>query len=390
MPRYDLTLVLTYYTPYVSGLSEAARMVAEGMAARGWRVAVATTQHDRALPERETIAAVDVYRAPVVGRLSRTTVSPGFPRLARRLARDSAVLHLHLPMLEAAMVARRAGNTPIVSTLHIDLYLPPGPLSTIAMRASDHTSRMAVRRSTIVVTNSEDQARGSRLWPELCRRTLVPIPAPCRERQGGSPTYRHTSGPHIGFLGRIVEDKGIGYLLEAFRGLPNPSARLLLGGNYTTVAGGSSLDRLRAAIDADPRVVLLGELSGRQVDDFYASIDVFALPSIAESFGIAQVEAMMAGVPSVTTDLPGGRYPVLVTGFGQVVPPRDPVALRRAIVGLLDSPAGWRLERAANVRARFSARAALDAYERAFTSARRHNSSVVAGQPLGGDPYRQR
>ena len=45
-PRFDVTIVLTYYLPYTSGLTEVARTVAEGLAARGRRVAVVACRHD--------------------------------------------------------------------------------------------------------------------------------------------------------------------------------------------------------------------------------------------------------------------------------------------------------------------------------------------------------
>ena len=60
-----------------------------------------------------------------------------------------------------------------------------------------------------------------------------------------------------------------------------------------------SVAGLSAEIAGDRRIRVLGELRGAEIDDFYASIDVFALPSVAESFGIVQVEAMMCGVPSI-------------------------------------------------------------------------------------------
>jgi glycosyltransferase involved in cell wall biosynthesis len=368
--EYDLTVALTYYTPYVSGLTHTARAVAEGLAARGWRVAVATTRHDRSAPRRETIAGVDVYRAPVAGRITRAQVSPTYPAMAARLARRSGVLHLHLPMAEAGLVAALARPTPIVSTLHIDLYLPPGWLNRIAMRASEATSRAAIRRSASVVVNSDDQAHASKFWALVRRRDPRAIAAPCVDRRGGQPRFRRTGGLHVGFLGRIVEDKGIPYLVRAFRRIEDPDARLLIGGNYLTVAGGNNLADIQQEIGEDPRVLVLGELRGGEIDDFYASIDVFALPSVAESFGIVQAEAMMCGVPSVTTDLPGGRYPVTATGFGTLVPPRDPEALDRAIRALAATPAGWREDKARLARQLFSVERSLDEYEEAFASAR--------------------
>nr|MDT0656792.1 glycosyltransferase family 4 protein [Micromonospora sp. DSM 115978] len=379
--EYDLTVALTYYEPYVSGLTHTARTVAEGMVARGWRVAVATSQHDRSVPRRETIGGVDVYRSPVIGRVSRAQVSPTYPVMTAGLARRSGVLYLNLPMAEAAMVAWLTRRTPIVSILHIDLYLPPGTINRIAMRASDATSRSALRRSAAVVANSEDQAHASKFWPLMRQRPFRPIPAPCLDRRGGQPRYRRSGGLHIGFLGRIVEDKGIPYLVRAFRRIADPDARLLIGGNYQTVMGGDNLADIRAEIGADSRIEVLGELRGQEIDDFYASIDVFALPSVAESFGIVQAEAMMCGVPSVTTDLPGGRYPVLATQFGTLVPPRDPAALHRALLAQAGAPADWREAKAREARKLFTADRSLDEYEELFTLVRDQAARRGSGQP---------
>ncbi|MEJ3746344.1 glycosyltransferase family 4 protein [Actinomycetes bacterium KLBMP 9797] len=370
MKEYDLTVALTYYEPYVSGLTHTARVIAEGMAERGWRVAVVAARHDRSLPTRETIAGVDVYRCPVAGVITRAQVTPTYPLVTARLARRSGVLNLHLPMAEASLVARLAGRTPVVSTLHIDLYLPPGRLNRVAVAASDITSRSAIRRSAAVVANSEDQAHASKFWPLVRERNFRPIPAPCLDRRGGSARYRETPGLHVGFLGRIVEDKGIAYLVRAFRRFADPEARLLIGGNHRTVAGGSNLDDIRGEIASDPRIRVLGELRGAEIDDFYASIDVFALPSVAESFGIVQAEAMMCGIPSVTTDLPGGRYPVLATGFGELVPPRDVPALERALLRQAAIGPGPREASARDARQRFSVDTCLDAYEKTFVAAR--------------------
>lgn len=367
-PRYDLTVALTYYLPYLSGLTETARNVAEGMAARGWRVAVLAAQHDPTLPRMETLNGVDVYRAPIAARVHRAFLSPAYPVLARKLTRQSRLLHLNVPMAEAGVVAPLAGDTPIVTMVHIDLYLPPGLLGRVAMRASDQTTRAAIKRSDAVVMYSDDQARASKFWPLLRTRRFVPVAAPCTDRRGGDPAYRQGGGLHVGFLGRIVEDKGIEYLVHAFQRIADPAARLLIAGNYKTVAGGSNVAQVRAAMAGDSRIQLLGELRGSQIDDFYASIDVFALPSVAESFGIVQAEAMMAGVPSVTTDLPGGRYPVTSTGFGRVVPPRDVPALEKAILELAETTPEWRAEKAALARERFSVRSCLDAHEALFES----------------------
>ncbi|NUR51096.1 MAG: glycosyltransferase family 4 protein, partial [Hamadaea sp.] len=155
---------------------------------------------------------------------------------------------------------------------------------------------------------------------------------------------------------------------SAFDQIGDPEARLLIGGDYLTVAGTSVIDRIRAAADGDPRIRILGLLRGQQIADFYASIDAFALPSVAESFGIAQAEAMMCGVPSVTTDLPGGRYPVVATGMGLVVPPRSPSHLRTALLDVLTWSAARRADGAARARDLFGLAGCLDRYAALFDS----------------------
>lgn len=364
--RFDLTVMLDYYSPYVSGLTEAARLTAEGLADRGWKIAVVCVQHDPTLPRHEVINGVHVFRAPVLARVSRGFISPGLPLLARRLAARSDIVHIHLPNPEAALVAALRGRARLVVTYHIDAFLPDGPVNRFGMRAVDQICKAAVRQADLVITNSEDQARGSRIWPTIRRRRLLPIPSPCVDRNGGVPRLRDGNGLHVGFMGRITVDKGIEYLIRAFRALDDEHARLLIAGDYTTVAGGSNIAQLREEAGGDPRIRFTGLLRGEAVRDFYASIDVFALPSISESFGIVQVEAMMAGIPPVTTDLPGSRYPVATTGFGRLVPPRDPAALREALLEVAELPAEDRMAGREAATKLFGGEASLDAHEEAF------------------------
>jgi glycosyltransferase involved in cell wall biosynthesis len=361
--QYDLLVSLNYYAPYVSGLTETAKVVAEGLAARGWRVCVVTAQHDKALPRREVLAGVDVVRTPVVARIGKGTVSPSLPWTAIRMGRRSSVVNLHMPMLEAGVIARGVGSTPVVATYQCDVDLPPSALNRLQVHAMDASSRTAVRRAVAVVPSSEDYARHSRVWAAMAGR-IHPISPPCQLRDGGTPRFRRGEGQHVGFLGRIVEEKGLEYLVEGFLAGARPDDRLLVGGDHTKVAGGSVIDRVRRSAAGDPRVELLGFIPDDSLDDFYASLDVFALPSVnsLEAFGIVQVEAMMCGVPSVASDIPGVRTPVENTGFGEIVAPRDPKGIAAALTRLSDAPPD-RSKGAERSRELYGVQRTLDAYE---------------------------
>ena len=373
--RNDLVIVLTYYTPYVSGLTNVARDLAEGLAARGWRVCVVASKHDPELPTHDVVNGVRVVRAPVLARVGKGTIGLNLTRLALREMRRSTVANLHLPLVEAGLLARLS-PVPVVTTYHCDVSLPTGegPLVLRALNglqhgAIDFSSRVALRRSAAAVVSSEDYARHSRMWPSI-DGGMVAVPPPCPPRAPGRPTYRRGSGFHVGFLGRIVEEKGVEHLVDAFLGLDDPDARLLIGGDFQGVAGGSVVETVRRHIGDDPRIDVLGFLPESELDDFYASLDAFALPSVNafEAFGIVQVVAMMAGVPAVVSDLPGVRTVVENTGFGAVVAPRDVAGLTAALARLRDHP----LDRAAgsaSAAVLYSVDAVLDAYEAVFTKA---------------------
>jgi glycosyltransferase involved in cell wall biosynthesis len=326
-------------------------------------VTVVTSRHDRNLPRHDVIGGVEVVRTDVVARVNKGTVSPTLPLTAARLARRARVAHMHLPMLEAGIVGVLARHPRLVTTYHCDVVLPPGAVASAAVRAVDLSARFALRRSALRIVTSDDYAVGSRLATDLVGASA--LPPPCLDRRGGSPRFRSGPGIHVGFMGRIVEEKGLEHLVDGFLALDDPDARLLIGGDYENVAGGSVVEGVRRHAGGDNRIRLLGFLPDDQIADFYASLDVFALPSInaLEAFGIVQVEAMMAGVPAMASDLPGVRVPIRETGFGRIVPPRDSDAIATAIRELRDHgpdrDAGARI-----TRARFSLEATLDAYER--------------------------
>jgi glycosyltransferase involved in cell wall biosynthesis len=376
---YDVVIAVTYYSPYVSGLTEVARIEAEELAQRGHRVAVVTTAHKPELPTRERRLGVDVYRCPVRWSVGRGLLAPSFTPTVLRLSRSAETLHLHAPMLEAGLCARLARrHTRVVLTHHIDLWLPPTWISPLSVMAANLSTAAAIRASHTIVVNSRDQADGSRFRRLLRRSDTRDVPAPCTDRRGGEPRFREGAGIHYGFLGRIVEDKGLGFLLEAFAAVSDPESRLLLGGEYADVAGGGALPQLKSRIEADPRVHVLGPLHGSAIEDFYASIDVFTLPSLAESFGIAQAEAIMLGIPSITTDLPGGRYPVTWSGLGRVVPVNDRPSLTRA---LIEVPAQFSPE----VRTAAAIRATAEFGTPRFIADHEHILELGASQPRTSD-----
>ena len=134
------------------------------------------------------------------------------------------------------------------------------------------------------------------------------------------------------FVGRIVGEKGINELVEAFARLheEQPATRLVLVGNYET-----ELDPLsqgtRRIIDAMDAIETPGPKRGDDLVSAYAEAYCFVLPSYREGFPNVVLEAGAMGLPSVVTDINGSREIVENGKNGLVVPPRDAVALYDAM-----------------------------------------------------------
>lgn len=133
----------------------------------------------------------------------------------------------------------------------------------------------------------------------------------------------------VGFLGRLVPEKGLLVLLDALA--RDPRLRLRVGG---TGPLGAELPSLAAAAGVGGRVELLGAIDPGDIPEFLRSLDVLAVPSLptpswTEQFGRVAVEAMACGVPVVSSD--AGALPDVVGGAGIVVPGGDAAALADAL-----------------------------------------------------------
>lgn len=335
--KYDVTFVLTYYYPYVSGLTNVARDLAEELVKRGKTVAVIATQHTKELMLHEFINGVEVIRTPVILKIGKGVISPSLISTVARVSKTSKLINIHSPMLEAGIIAKFA-SCPVVTTYQCDVSLPPTLMGRLQNFIMDFSTKKCIKYSKFITVSSDDYINSSRIVDYIEDKRVV-IPPTCHLRPSGSPIFRDGDGMHVGFLGRIVEEKGIEYLVDGFRRFNNPEARLLIAGDFSNIAGGSVIERVKSKLGNDSRIKLLGFLDDAELNDFYASIDVFALPSVNpfEAFGIVQVEAMMLGIPAIASNMPGVRQPVILTGMGAIVEPRDANSITEALYTLLNS-----------------------------------------------------
>jgi lipopolysaccharide/colanic/teichoic acid biosynthesis glycosyltransferase len=140
----------------------------------------------------------------------------------------------------------------------------------------------------------------------------------------------------IGFVGRLVRDKGIRELIEAFQGLnrKQPDLRLLLVGDFEQ--GDPVEPEIRRFIESSPAMIRPGFVS--DTAPYYGLMDVLALPTYREGFPGVPLEAQASGVPVVTTTATGALDSVVDGETGFLVPIGDSRTLADAIAKLLEDP----------------------------------------------------
>lgn len=139
----------------------------------------------------------------------------------------------------------------------------------------------------------------------------------------------------IGCVGRLAEQKGYPYIFEAM------SEVIKLFPNCVLVVVGDgelrdNLIQLRKELHLIDNIKFLGLRDN--VPALLTNMDIFVLPSLWEGLPTVVIEAMACRVPVIATDIPGTRELVQNGVNGILVPDRDPVAIKNAIVELIDAP----------------------------------------------------
>jgi glycosyltransferase involved in cell wall biosynthesis len=140
----------------------------------------------------------------------------------------------------------------------------------------------------------------------------------------------------VGFLGRLEEEKGGADLIRAAAIVrqQNQHVRFRIAGDGTLRP---QLERLAARLQLADTIEFVGW--NRDSVGFLKQIDILAMPSLWEAFGLSAAEAMALGKPVIASRI-GGLPEVVEEGrTGILVPPADPAALARAIVELAADPA---------------------------------------------------
>jgi glycosyltransferase involved in cell wall biosynthesis len=338
-----------FYPPARGGMERMLGDLCDGTA-RDWDVRVVAASETRHTIE-ERCGDVTVVRAAAWGSAHAVPLCPSLPSHLWRSHADCFVLHEPNPVAGTALFLRTPAPRLIIWH-HSDLVRPWW-----APHTYGRIQGALYRRADCVIVSSPALASGSRLAQHARRVAVIPFGVDVERYQRTDAARRSRidairaahQGPLVLFVGRFVYYKGVEVLLEAMTRCPG--TLLLVGVGPLEGA----LRELSVRRELEGRVAFVGQVSEDELPAYYQACDLFVLPSIArtEAFGIVQVEAMAAGMPVVSTNLPTGVPWVNQDGVsGLVVPPSDAGALGNAIRQLVqDSALRRRLGDGARARA---------------------------------------
>jgi glycosyltransferase involved in cell wall biosynthesis len=356
---------LALYLPSLSGggAERTFLVLAEGLARRGWAV-------DLVLCRASGPLLGEVSPRVRLVELGADHVTTSIPALARYLRRRrpdavlTAMTHANLAAIAAVAICGIRTRLVVTEHQHLSTFLA-GPKA-LRARLFPWLIRLLYPRAGEVIAVSNGVAE------DLARRTTLPRSTigveknPIRIHEirtlGGTPPPHPWFGagkpPVILSVGRLTRQKDFGTLVRAFRQVRDgrPARLMLLGEGEQRPLLEALIEELGLAEDVQIMGFLLNPYP------YYGAADLFVLSSLWEGLPTVLLEAMVFGLPIVSTDCPSGPAEILDGGrLGELVPREDPSALARALAAALP-PAGARLRRDYDNLLAYDAERVVDRY----------------------------
>ena len=306
----------------------------------------------------------DGFHIEVLGEAHPAVTLWRYFQVFRRLRPDVVHCHNPAPTLQAAVGARLAGASCVVSTRH-SLVNPPYDV------AAEVKYSVFCRTCDWIVGICDATCDNLRHAP-LARRARV-----VRIYNGVNPLepvvssdYPPKSGFTLIFVGRFAEVKDLKILIRAVgQALPSvPDIQLWLVGDGPTRP---ELEDLTARLHLSNHVTFWGQR--HDVARFFSAADLFVMTSLSEGLPMALLQAMSVGLPALVTDIGGMAEVVRLCQCGILVPIGDVAATAMAIIELAGDPERrtvYGVQAAAAYRAHFTLEQMAAAYMKLYRCTR--------------------
>ena len=326
-----ICMMTNTYLPHVGGVARSVSTFAEEFVREGHDVLVVAPEFDGKKLAAKAEAMVE--RVPSLRNFNGSEFSVRLPlatALSDRLeAFQADIIHAHHPFLlgDTALRVAMNKNVPIIFTHHTRYedythYVPfSDAMKEVAIQIPTHFANLCDG----VIAPSESLARMLRRRGVTTSIKVIPTGIDVKAfASADGARFRErmkipADGLVIGHVGRLAQEKNLGYLAEAVAQflVGEPNARFLVVGD------GPWRDQMKEVFQQHGvanRLLLAGKRTGRVLREAYRAMDVFAFASKSETQGMVVAEAMAAGVPVVALNASGVREVVTDDTNGYLLP----------------------------------------------------------------------
>lgn len=336
--KRKVLIVTDFFYPHWTGISKSVYYLISAVDAES-TYDILTVRYDTSLKKRDKIFNTNIFRENSQFSLSRSKYS--FSLIFRFLS----IIHKY----DTVFVNSPCSNVLPVSLItkvfrknllifhQGDLVLPKSIVNKIIEKTFDFSTFLSIMICNKVSTYTKDYALNSRILKYFLPKftpLLIPINTNVYKMKKMDKTKII-----FGFAGRFVEEKGFDILLDVIPDIviKFPNSEFFYAGELN-ISYEKFFEKNYSKYQTIKKyITILGLLDDKEMNAFYKSLDFIIVPSRTDCFNLVQTEAMLNGVPSICSNIPGLRYMVAETGFGVLFESENREDLVNKIIGAVEA-----------------------------------------------------
>ncbi len=278
------------------------------MAALGHDVTVYNRRGKHVLDKNQKAVKIDFYKGVkvksvfTVDKKGLAAATSSFFATIRILLSKAEVVHYHAEGPCFWMwIIKKFSKKKIIATIH-GLDWQRSKWGGFATKYIKRGEENAVKYADEIIVLSENVKE---YFKNMYGRETVFIPNGVDKPEVLQPNiitknYNLQGNDYILFLGRIVPEKGIHYLIEAYNNLKTDKKLVIAGAASDTDL---YFEKLKKMSDGNPNIIFTGFVQGKELEELYSNAYIYCLPSDLEGMPLSLLEAMSYGNCCVTSDI---------------------------------------------------------------------------------------
>jgi glycosyltransferase involved in cell wall biosynthesis len=333
----NIVQITSFYPPHLGGMENVVKEISENLAGRGHKVTVFSSDAGCKKSKSISIKNLEVHYLKSF-EIAHTPIIPSLFFELLKIPRNS-IIHLHIAQSftpEIVSLVFKIRKIPYIAHIHIDVG-PSGKLGFLLPLYKKVLLKKVLRNASKIVVPSRDYIDLVSKKYEISKNKICKVPNGVDLNNFKNRAGKLHDPLRLLFVGRLSKQKNIPLLIKSFKKIIEKN----ISNTVLNIVGDgeekSNIVNMIKAEKLEKKVILHGELRGKELFSIYSNSDIFILTSDYESFGMVLIEAMASGLPIIANDIPALRNVVENNKTGLLVKP-EPEDFAKAFEKLVSNP----------------------------------------------------